>query len=404
MLDDKDEPVFNPRPPTMIERHLASPAPTFGTQYGAPGPAYNDGYSNGGYGDNRNGYGAANNYPSFGPGQVMDMHNGAPSPISATSAHPMYSGAPYGQNPFSPISQHGHYSQEYNESTLSRQPSNASGLHQMPPAAPYYPPAPFPQPVPVLTRQGSNHSSYDQHQPGSPTAGAARRESLSSNDYVDLSRSSVSPFQAEQYVEISRRLNTEVPEGLKTADIDRDLPPIPASPMTTQTATNNHNISPFSDPASAPPSPGGQYAIDNRNFEHDIQTLEFPAPPSPIHPLNSAKSRIDSMPPMLPEINVESRVSVGNYPGLGSRDSNALGAGLMTPSAARFPTTPSPLASSFGFPSPGLAGSTFEEQAAMPRPLPSAATGTEHVKKTSFDKKRTSMHSVYDAEDAYGGF
>ncbi|KAF8874050.1 hypothetical protein CPB84DRAFT_1853791 [Gymnopilus junonius] len=405
--DDTVARGFNPRPPTMIERHLASPAPTFGTQYGHPGPAYDpEGPYSAGPVENFTGYGASAPYQqqaSYAPAQYMN--NAASSPISATSAHPMYNPAvPYGQSPFSPVG-----------SPVSQQypiPGEGGQYEQQGPG--------MPQPVsyPVLTRTGSSGSGYSQEGQRQGSAAELRRESAPASDYVDLSRSSVSPFQAAQYVEISRRLNADVPAGLATPAIDRELPPVPPTKEVLER-------SPFADPSSAPPSPGGQYAIDRRNLElndeHEArrasgeslvtpEKLEFPVPPSPIHSVTSSRYRIDSLPPTLPEIQIESRVSVGNYPGL--RNSNAAGAaaisGLTPGLASRFPTTPSPLASSFGFPSPSADETTFSSAGAPPVPAPPptaarAATATASASNVEFDKNRSSVHSVYNDEDAYGG-
>jgi len=358
----------------MIERHLASPAPTFGTQYGHPGPVYNE-YA-GEHAQNGAGYGASN-FQSFAPGQVFTMNNGAPSPISAASAHPMYANPAYGQPSFSPPGQYA--GPEYHE---QGQPSVGVAAY------------------PVLTRQGTGSSQTSEHR-RLPTPTNIQRESAPANDYVDLDRSSVSPYQAEQYQEISRRLNTEVPAGLPTAEIEKDLPPPPGT-------------SPFADPTSAPPSPGGQYAIDRRNLERRpvsgeslaSQTLEFPVPPSPAHTVSS-RYRVDSTPPTLPEILVESRVSVGAYPM--KRDSGIMNSGLTPGQGSRFPTTPSPLASSFAMSSPPPSGeSSFpNDAAAAPSPLdnevsaPEAAASKEE--NPNVKKKRATTYSVYDAEDAYGG-
>jgi hypothetical protein len=362
----------------MIERHLASPAPTFGTQYGHPGPVFNE-YT-GEYADNGAGYGVPN-FQSFSPGQVLNMNNAAPSPISANSAHPMYADPAYAQSPFSPagspIAPHGQYAgQEYYE-------------HGQPPVgvAAY----------PVLTRQGSG-SSQTSDKRGLPTPTNIQRENAPASDYVDLNRSSVSPYQAEQYQEISRRLNTEVPAGLPTAEIEKDLPPQP-------------NTSPFADPTSAPPSPGGQYAIDRRNLERPVsgeslasQTLEFPVPPSPAHAVSS-RYRVDSSPPTLPEIFVESRVSVGGFP---MRNSEIMSPGLTPGQGSRFPTTPSPLASSFAMSSPPPSGesSFVHNAAAAPSPLHNEVSAPEAAvtkEENPNAKKRTTTYSMYDPEDAYGG-
>ncbi|KAF8957105.1 hypothetical protein BDZ97DRAFT_120364 [Flammula alnicola] len=381
--DDTVARGFNPRPPTMIERHLASPAPTFGTQYGYPGPAYN--HDSVGYPESYAGYAAS--FQSFAPGQVM---NNAPSPMTPNSAYPLYPAAPSAQSPFSPVSPREQYQFEN----------------------PHQPPVGAAAAYPVLTRQASSHSqsSEGQGQPGSPTV--MRRESLPANDYVDLNRSSVSPYQAAQYVEISRRLNTEVPEGLHTAALERELPPLPPPKFSSDAADG---VSPFADPASAPPSPGGQYAFDHRHLEtsqehtrpvsgesfgsqDQVAPLEFPVPPSPALTPTS-RYRIDSLPPTLPEINVESRVSVGGYPmlgtGPGARSSDAVG-GMLTATGSRFPTTPSPLASSFGMPSPPPAAATKSFDAGVVKSEQSAAV-------MGGEKKRNTVYSMYDPEDAYGG-
>ncbi|KAF8159326.1 hypothetical protein B0H34DRAFT_399096 [Crassisporium funariophilum] len=408
--DDTVARGFNPRPPVMAEHRHASPAPTFGTQYGAPGPAYN--YDNdypGGNSENRAGYGSQ--YPAYGPGQVM--YNGVPSPNTASSTQPMFPVALHNQSPFSPIgapsSPHGHYDEQqqyYENQGLSRQPSMGANLNRQPSAPAGYP---------VLTRQQSAHSSADAHYRQEHANAALGRESAPVNDYVDLNRSSVSPYQAAQYVEISRRLNTQVPEGLHTPEIDRELPPLPPKP---------EGISPFADPASAPPSPGGQYAIDRRNLNPSprplsgdsiasaaSQTLEFPAPPSPAHTAHS-RYRVDSTPPTLPEIHLESRVSMGlrnsgALSPLGSGFPSGLGAGAVAIGGTRFPATPSPLASSFGMPStPGSNRNTFGAVVTAPPPMPAShaapATQSAHDE-VKFEKKRGTMYSVYDDEDAYGG-
>jgi hypothetical protein len=415
VLDDPPTTEDTYNPSSMVQRHMgspASPAPTFGTMYGRPGPDHMQNGYGGEYSQNHAGYG--NNYQSFAPGQVINPYgqNAYPtSPMTAQSAHPMYQPSPYTQSPFSPVS-----------------PTEQYGFHDNAPAATVG--AVNGAGYPVLTRKGSNQSHESAH--GQSDLANPHRESLPANDYVDLNRSSVSPYQAAQYVEISRRLNTEPPAGLRTADVDRELPPPPAGA----------GSSPFADPASAPPSPGGQYAIDRRHlngpsahertFSGDSSnlpephTLDFPAPPSPVHPTSTSRYRIDSMPPSLPEINIEaSRVSVSSYPMLASpavRDSRApsmLTAGL-TPggtgsAASRFPTTPSPLASSFGMPSPppAAASAAFVPPGPPPALTPGAApaavdaasapTARQPSAHALDQKKRNTSYSMYEAEDAYGG-
>jgi len=248
----------------------------------------------------------------------------------------------------------------------------------------------------------------------------ANRESLPADDYVDLSRSSVSPYQAAQYAEISKRLNTEVPDGLHTPDVDSEVPPVPPK-------FEAPTSSPFADPASPPSSPGGggegQYANDTRDISSSssnttrpmssdsitAQTLDFPVPPIPAHTISS-RYRIDSTPPSLPEINIESRVSVGNYPGL--RDNDLVIPGALAVGGGRFPTTPSPLASSFVVPgSPftptgegSFAAGAVGNAPAVPAPVVTAESSKTHTQQTSVEAKRNTAYSLYDPDDAYGGF
>ncbi|RDB18509.1 hypothetical protein Hypma_000250 [Hypsizygus marmoreus] len=353
--EDTIEHGYNPRPPTMIERRLASPAPTFGTQYGAPGP----------YGDHVGGmeYGNMDQYgqfQSFTPGQIM---NNMSAPPTANSANPLYGG--YGQSPFSPVSPVGPY---------------GSGYEDQPGASPYLTRQPS-----QLTRQSSLNGSYPNDGQAQYANYPGSQQVAPQGDYIDLDRSSVTPFQAAQYAEISKKLNTEVPIGLDTPAVTQfvqgsgvNAPPVPI-------------ISPFADPA-----PPAQQRRSMDSVSNDLQN--FPAPPSPAH---SSRSRIDSTPPTLPEIHVESRVTSYNLSD-GSPLGSAFPSGVSvagkgfapapSPLANQFPATPSPLASSFDIQSPPAAVSSF----------PAAAAAPVAEKKETEQKKRP--ETVYDDDDAYGGF
>ncbi|KAG1771104.1 hypothetical protein EV702DRAFT_1138014 [Suillus placidus] len=130
VLVDDPEPSLNPRPPTMIERHNASPA--LNAQHN-----YQNYY--GGYGQQA-AYGDSLHAPPMQPHPQMAM------------AH-----APLGD-----------------PSHLTRQPSSAAYLSRQP-SAPGYP------------------------IPNDPQA-----------HYVNLNRSSVTPFQAAQYADISRQLGSDM--------------------------------------------------------------------------------------------------------------------------------------------------------------------------------------------------
>ena len=384
----------------MIEKRLAlSPAPTFGTQYGPP-LIYNE--HSGGYSETRVGFG------SRVPGQVMNVHS--------NSIHPTFAPAIRNQSPFSsvpmPIPP---YKEQH--SNLAGQPTigaNANG--------------------PVLTRQPSTQSSSDDHSRQAPVSPPLPKETAPANDYVDLNRSSVSPFQAAQYLEISKRLNTEVPQGLQGPDADRDLPPLPPK---------SGDIRPFADPESAPPSPEARFAINHRNLNPSPRpksgesissavsnTLDFPVPPLPAYTVSS-RYRVDSPPPMLPEINIGSRASMTRYSGF--RNTATVAAGRRPPGVTNqtFPTSLSPLASSFEIPSItnveetsfSAAVSAAYSSAAQPASTtaPPASTAAPPASITALpasfaappastaapavpiEQKRATIFSMYDPEDAYGG-
>jgi len=201
-----------------------------------------------------------------------------------------------------------------------------------------------------------------------PATGNAQ---IPADDYVDLSRSSVSPFQAVQYAEISRRLNdssstssTIISPAQIYAIQQKELPPVPTvMPVWKPSAANTTAVSPFDDQEpSSPLSP--QSVQDNLKVEAvtasvappitkpvplpppaastsltmgykasyeapslGVQTIhlpasstdsslqeefEFPVPPSPAISYIS-RYRTDSLPHVLPEIKIQQRSSVSSY-------------------------------------------------------------------------------------------
>lgn len=409
---------FNPRPPSMIERHVASPASTFGAQYATQAPVA----GTNAYGGEE--YPSYNNsqFASFAPGQIVNYNAPPPKPLPNPFATPTT--AQFGPMA-SPIAGPGQYEQQVysDQGSSTRQLSSGS-------TATY----------PVLTRQSSLTNSHPRQENAAPVP--FRESTIPDNDYVDLSRYSVSPFQAAQYAEISRRLKTEVPNGLTTpeaaqsqfalaaAAVDRDLPPLPPP-------KEDEHQSPFADPNSAPSTPTTR--VSNTFYNQQLQLeqqqheqgetrpisaaesylsqevdfpadLEFPVPPSPVHTISS-RYRVDSTPPMLPEILVESRVSVSGYefappPRRGDASNLApspLGSGFPSPgfTTTRFPATPSPLASSFGVITPRQEnGFDQEREEVVPPPL----VKQEKQKSNGSGLKRSNtVYTMYDAEDAYGG-
>jgi len=361
-------------------------------------------------------------------------YNNSP-PVTATSAHPMYPNPVYTQSPFSPVSS----PVSYNGST-----------QEFPGGGP---------PSPYLTRQPSSATQLSRQ----PSNVAMRGPYEADTNYVDLSRSSVTPFQAVQYAEISNRLGTPVPSGLDTPSIatmaaakTQDLPPVPV---------DNDHEGPFADPVLNPVkvarTNSGAVSITevaspstrSRAFSTDTNTdtlaaptrpsmdsalasqdlHEFPAPPSPaIH--SPTSSRINSIPPTLPEIFIGSSSTIDGNSTMGSptrvvsydfpasvRGSGGFGypSGLSaaghavgvqevvtsSPSLShfRFPATPSPLASSFGMPTPPAGAKSFIEGQDAP-PVPGVVAESKNVPiATVVDKAQKRPETVYDDADAYGG-
>ncbi|KAI0364542.1 hypothetical protein BV20DRAFT_955993 [Pilatotrama ljubarskyi] len=367
-LRDDDVPVMSramtlnrggastPRPPTMIERKMAS------TPVAYPVPPVPHPY----------GYAGAYGQPSFSPGQIMTP--GPYTPTTVNSAHPFFS--PYGQSPIgSPVSVAA-YDSAYNADghPISRQPSNGSST--------------------VLSRQPSS-------------AAQPAVQATPETDYVDLNRSSVTPFQAAQYAEISRRLNTTPPQPLPASEvaevaeeIEQDEPvPVPPQKsveplelqpsisfdeprhLAVQPTPREHSFpeSPFADPTMSFHEEQMQHAPQARD-----SLFAEPQPPSPTF---SSKSRITSTPPTLPEIQIQQRpfspVSL-DFP--------------LVPSTPH--PVPSPLGSTFSIPSPPPSAH-FPETTA-----PASATPTlrDHVVAGApMAKRPDTVYTLYDEDDAYAG-
>ncbi|KAL4062519.1 hypothetical protein V8B97DRAFT_2036386 [Scleroderma yunnanense] len=174
LIDDPPAPSFNPRPPTMIERHVTNASPALAAQRNMPALGY------GGYG-------------SFGPGEIVQPA--------------------YGQ----PVMGYGESGQH-----LARQPSNAAYLTRQPSAVGY---------------------------------GAAPPLEDTDAHYVDLNRSSVTPFQAAQYADISRRLNAmDAPRA--SDDVPRAPLPSPFDDQPEE-VTSSHAA-----PAPVPQVPTRQHTSD----------------------------------------------------------------------------------------------------------------------------------------------
>ncbi|KIP04910.1 hypothetical protein PHLGIDRAFT_120269 [Phlebiopsis gigantea 11061_1 CR5-6] len=391
---------FAPRPSSMVEKHGSDQPVSFGAQQYMQQDYH--GYSN---------------HDSFNPGQVVAMPPQAWSPVGPGTPH---SGQPFfhpmGDTPVgSPISP-GPYDSAYNaqgqlvrqpsaganaflerhgsngaEMVLNRQPSSGphAAFNRQPSLGPHTafnrqpspgPPVAFnrqpsPGPGAALNREPSTQSPYLTRQ--SPSA-AAQIDPPPEAHYVDLNRSSVSPFQAAQYVEIANHLQAEPPAPLPTPMVaaaadeifmkeDQLMPsvttprPLNVSAGRLASPTQRNGPSPFADPAHE--DFGGMHVDD------------LPAPPSPAY---SSMSRVDSSPPKLPELAVQERA--------------------FSPVTMDFPMSPpghqesSPLAA----PPTDFPVTPSEAHFADVPPTP-------RVRDTPSVPRPDTTYTVYDDDDAYGG-
>ncbi|KLO11515.1 hypothetical protein SCHPADRAFT_941999 [Schizopora paradoxa] len=315
-----------PRPPTMIERHYANIAPQ------VPGHA-----------------------PSFGgirPGEVMPSSGLAPSVPPGSLFQQPYYGNTMGQTPLgSPVSI-GPYGSAYDsQGRLVRSPSSSAAS--------------------ALSRGKSIRDPFNDAQQPPPEEG----------DYTDLSRASVTPFQAAQYAAISRELN--IP------------PPVPTIP-----ASADLNKSGFSAPASPFDDPKGQVA-EEQPVKQAVDDVAMPPARASSefqhhtfgHYLDD--SRVASLPPML---------------------SPQQSANMLSPQEEmNFPVSPSPLRSEFNISSTNVSALPSPVITAFAGQGPSVNSGSP-LRYAVGEADDDSSHNVppkqpskrpqssYEDEDAYGGF
>ncbi|KAF7356997.1 hypothetical protein MVEN_01036300 [Mycena venus] len=196
-------------------------------------------------------------------------------------------------------------------------------------------------------------------------------------EYVDLERTSVTPFQAEQYVEISKQLNTEVPKGLDTPTVSQivaqkmDLPPLPPP----------EKENPFADSHDEGQEEGNSTLAM-------VQDMSFP---------RAALARAHLLLALRPVTSAYLSDGASSTPG--SQTVFMKGPFAESPMGSRFPVTPSPLASSFTVPTPPPAKANFDAPAE-----PEPAANTQSQARPEPKKRQTVYSTVYDPEDAYGGF
>lgn len=262
-----------PRPPTMIERHrqaFANPTPQLNS--------YQSGYNYGARA-NYNDFGPAAPPVSFAPGQIVPGQYGNAAPFFNPSFQPGVSvnaqaydaqGAPIARAPSNGAA-----------TMLSRGPSNGA--------------------VSMLAR-------------GNSVSHLANPEA----DYADLSRASVTPYQAAQYAAISKQLNIPPPVPLPQVSESAEHEEFKHMSKSSLGAGKQSMdlISPFEDAGDVSYTKAEEYRPSRPSSEfHSIEPYVPPA-------------RITSPPPSLPELHTTSRIF----------------------SSVDFPVTPSPCTATFDSP------------------------------------------------------
>lgn len=341
----------SPRPPTMIERHLnntpsmPSRQPTLPNMY--PNNAYGNGYGETNYSQN-----------SFSPGQV----------VSPNSTNPFFS--PYAQDVMgSPVSSS---VPEYHDSS--------------------YPGGPVVLPQ-TLTREppvgmGQVTVAHQNSVTGGPFSPVVSSPEAADPSYTDLSRSSVTPFQAAQYAEITQKLGAPMSSVLGPVIEERqaiasDNMVVPSHHDLSTQGGNTHIESSFADVTAVQQS----QPIDNPSYDPDD---ESPLP----SPYAFQQTRIPSLPPTLPEISVPER-------------SFSPVASLEFPVPLSVHNSPSPLTGEFS----DLRGPPPESnynRSPLTTSTPMEAQATVIPREPKAEAAHTSrpdtVYTVYDEEDAYGGF
>lgn len=315
----------SPRQPNLP--NMYHPYNAYGASYGAPTQAPN----------------------SFSPGQV----------VTPTSANPFFS--PYAQDVMgSPVSS---TVPEYHDPPRSGHPA-------FPPQAATREPSVGMDQV-AVARQNSVT--------GGPFNPVVSSPDAADPHYTDLSRSSVTPFQAAQYAEITEKLGAPMTSVLGA--VPEEPQAVTSDNMTPSTeAEDTYTESPFTD-AVAVQQPVGDEMDD-----------ELPLP----SPNAFQQTRIASLPPTLPEISVPER-------------SFSPVASLEFPVPLSVRNSPSPTSAEFSDlrgPSPTLP--TYKSSPlATSTPMQAQAQATviprEPKSEAAPAARPDTVYTVYDEEDAYGG-
>jgi hypothetical protein len=311
----------------MIEHHLKSMPSPLSRQATMPNT-----YSNNGYG---NDYGAPEYDQSpFYPGDI----------VTPTSSNPFIS--PYTQDVMvSPVS--------------SNVPDYHVASHPTSPLAPQ-----------ALTRSSSSTNQAtvigQNSIPGGPHSPMVSSPNDTDPQYVELSRSSVTPSQGMQYEEITKKLHAPM-----------------SSVMTTVTEESHDEDPPIE---SVNVDSGTEYQVIDAPSGSDVE-VPFPTP------IMFEQTRISSNPPTLPEIRVPER----SFSPVASFE-------LPVPLSAR--ESPSPFSVEFSdMRTPPPAGLKFTSSPlATSTPTSIEPTVIPHDQEAKSSKRPDTVYTLYDEEDAYGGF
>ncbi|KAI0701477.1 hypothetical protein BC835DRAFT_1517654 [Cytidiella melzeri] len=182
--------------------------------------------------------------------------------------------------------------------------------------------------------------------------------------YVDLNRSSVSPFQAAQYEEISSRLKTSPPRPLPTPQV--------AAYAEEALANDAPVVTNVSEPR--PLNVASSRASAQGSAQDEDDSLSLPSPAF------SGKARINSIPPTLPEIGRPFSPVTMEFP--------------VAPTSVQ----PSPLSTSFTVPSPSD-GAHFKPA----NPDTPTVPGMRPARQETPAKRPDTVYTLYDDDDAYAG-
>jgi len=198
--------------------------------------------------------------------------------------------------------------------------------------------------------------------------------------YVELSRSSVTPSQGMQYAEITDKLHAPMSSVMATVPEESH-----------DNATHNRMLT----PNTAPSPPKGSADVDS-GTEQVVDAscgwdIEVPLPT----PIMFEQTRISSNPPTLPEIRVPER----SFSPVASLE-------LPIPLSAR--ESPSPFSVEFSDvrtpPPAGLKFTSSPLATSTPTSTGPTVIPSDQKAEAKSSKRPDTVYTLYDEEDAYGGF